>query len=288
MNELKIASEWEWAALCLGGMIAVIFPLELWRLFRDRAKQGRWLELLASASPLVPTLFAGGIVAAFIAGLYGSTAQFSLWKIPTTPLSIVLTLVVVDFLYYWDHRCAHENRSYWAIAHSVHHSSPHFDQTTALRVSFVDGFISPWFYLPLVVIGVDPLQVLGALGVIIAYQQWLHTELIGRLPLFDSWLNTPSNHRVHHAMQAQYLDKNYGAILMIWDRMFGTYAREEEPVQYGLTEQINSSNPIIVHVAEAVKLTRDVWHSGSIFEALGYLWHKPGWIPTRTHQTFDD
>jgi sterol desaturase/sphingolipid hydroxylase (fatty acid hydroxylase superfamily) len=123
--------------------------------------------------------------------------------------------------------------------------------------------------------------VLGAFGVIIAYQQWLHTELIDKLPLLDGWLNTPSNHRVHHAMQPQYLDKNYGAILMIWDRIFGTYAPEIEPVQYGLTDQIESANPIKVHVAEAVKLFRDLRHSASFEDTIGYLWHKPGWRPEK-------
>ena len=279
MDGLAIAKEWEWAATLLGAVIVVMLPLEVWRLARARADKRRWLELLASASPVLPTLLMGGVVAAFIIALYGGAAVLAPWTIATTPLSVLLTLLAVDFLYYWDHRCAHENRTYWALAHSVHHSSPHFDQTTALRVSFVDGFISPWFYLPLVLIGVDPLLVLGAFGVIIAYQQWPHTELIDKLPLLDGWLNTPSNHRVHHAMQPQYLDKNYGAILMVWDRMFGTYAREVEPVQYGLTEQIESVNPIKVHAAEAVKLLRDLWRSRSLDEALGYLWHKPGWRP---------
>ena len=279
MDGLAIAKEWEWAATLLGAVIVVMLPLELWRLARARADKRRWLELLASASPVLPTLLMGGVVAAFIIALYGGAAVLAPWTIATTPLSVLLTLLAVDFLYYWDHRCAHENRTYWALAHSVHHSSPHFDQTTALRVSFVDGFISPWFYLPLVLIGVDPLLVLGAFGVIIAYQQWLHTELVDKLPQLDGWLNTPSNHRVHHAMQPQYLDKNYGAILMVWDRMFGTYAPEVEPVQYGLTEQIESVNPIKVHAAEAVKLLRDLWRSRSLDEALGYLWHKPGWRP---------
>ncbi len=279
MDSLEIAQEWEWAAVLLGGLILVLLPLEIWRLHKARANRRRWLELLASASPMLPTLLAGGVVAAFIVSIYGAAKAIAPWSIPTTPLTVVSTLLAVDFLYYWDHRCAHENRTYWALAHSVHHSSPYFDQTTGLRVSFADGFISPWFYLPLVLIGIDPLLVLGAFGVIIAYQQWLHTELIGKLPLLDAWLNTPSNHRVHHSNQAQYLDRNYGAILMIWDRIFGTYASEHEPPKYGLTEQIDSANPIKVHCAEAVKLVRDVMRSKRPGEALGYLWHKPGWRP---------
>jgi sterol desaturase/sphingolipid hydroxylase (fatty acid hydroxylase superfamily) len=150
MDTLSIAPEWEWAATLFGAVIVLMLPLELWRLYRARANRRRWLELLASASPLLPTLLMGGVVASFIIALYGGAAALAPWTIPTTPFTVFLTLVAVDFLYYWDHRCAHENRTYWALAHSVHHSSPHFDQSTALRVSFVDGFISPWFYLPLV------------------------------------------------------------------------------------------------------------------------------------------
>jgi sterol desaturase/sphingolipid hydroxylase (fatty acid hydroxylase superfamily) len=279
MDEFNIPAPFEWAAVVLGAVIGLLLPLELWRLYRQRAPRRRWMELLASASPLIPTVLTGGLVTAFIGTLYLGVAAHAPFDIPTTPLTVALTVLAVDFLYYWDHRVAHENRSYWAIAHSVHHSSPSFDQTTGLRVSFVDGFISPWFYLPLVAIGVDPLVVLGSLGVVIAYQQWLHTELIGKLPLLDGWLNTPSNHRVHHAMQAPYLDKNYGAILMIWDRLFGTYAAEAEKPIYGLTTPFDSTNPIDVHIAESRKLWTDVRHSRSLAEALGYLWHKPGWRP---------
>lgn len=279
MELTGIGWEWGWAATLFGGVIVLLLPLELLRLWRQRADRRRWLELLASSSPLLPTVLLGGVVTTFIVALYSAASALAPWHIPSTPLTVLLTLIAVDFLYYWDHRCAHENRTYWALAHSVHHSSPHFDQTTALRVSFVDGFISPWFYLPLVLLGVDPLLVLGAFAVIIAYQQWLHTELIDRLPLFDGWLNTPSNHRVHHAMQPQYLDKNYGAVLIIWDRLFGTYAREVEPVQYGLTEQINSANVVTVHLAEAIKLVRDCWQAPSWRVVVQLLWHKPGWRP---------
>ena len=277
METLVINDALEWAATLFGGVILLILPFELWHLYRTGAKARRWLELLASAAPVIPTLLTAGVVGSYILGLYLGSAQLALFAIPTTPLTIALTIIAVDFLYYWDHRCAHENRSYWAIAHSVHHSSPHYDQSTALRVSFVDGFISPLFYLPVVLIGVEPMLVLGAFGLIIAYQQWLHTERIGRLPLLDSWLNTPSNHRVHHAMQAQYLDKNYGAILMLWDRLFGTYMPETTAPEYGLTEALDTVNPWHVHTHEACKLAQDVFAAKRWRDAIGYLWHKPGW-----------
>lgn len=253
------ATDWiswiEQAGTWMSLALIPLLPLECYRRWRQGTLNGDSIrEMLASASVLLPTLLTGTLVLGFIAALYAGAAELALWSIPTNAVSAVLCLLFVDFLYYIDHRCGHRIHLYWAISHSVHHSSPQYDQTTGLRVSFIDGFLSPWFYLPAVLIGFDPLLVAASLGFIIGYQQWLHTDTIGRLPWLDPWLNTPSNHRVHHGSQAQYLDKNYGAVLMIWDRLFGTYAREEETVRYGLTVPINSCNPVTVHLAGIQRL----------------------------------
>ncbi|MBL8300674.1 MAG: sterol desaturase family protein [Rhodanobacteraceae bacterium] len=244
-------------ALATAALIVPLLPLECWRYWRER-RLGREhvLEMLASASPLLPTALAAPLVTAFITALFTTAAHFAPWTVPTTWWSTLLALLAVDFMYYWDHRVAHRVRTIWALAHSVHHSSPLYNQAVGLRISFVDGFTSPWFYVPVILVGFDPLLVAAALGVILGYQQWLHTETVDKLPWLDRWLNTPSNHRVHHGVQPQYIDRNYGAILMIWDRLFGTYAAEQEPVRYGLTQPIGSSNPLHVHLAEAQRL----WH----------------------------
>jgi sterol desaturase/sphingolipid hydroxylase (fatty acid hydroxylase superfamily) len=245
----------EAAGLMLAAVIVILLPWEIRRLMREgRFDAGRRREMLASAAPLVPVLATAGLVTAWIAAVYGGAARLAPFTIPTTPLTAVLAVLLVDFLYYWDHRAGHRVAIYWALAHSVHHSSTAFDQTTGLRISFVDGFVSPWFYLPLVLIGFDPLLVIAALGVVIGYQQWLHTEAVDRLPWLDSWLNTPSNHRVHHGVQPRYHDCNYGAILMVWDRLFGTYVAESEPLRYGITEPLPSRDPWTLHVAEARRL----------------------------------
>jgi sterol desaturase/sphingolipid hydroxylase (fatty acid hydroxylase superfamily) len=267
----------EIAGVVLGSAIAIFLPVELWRLQRQRRLSWAYAkEMAASVSPLILVVLTGGIVTAFIFGLYGLAAKLTPWSIPTTPWTALAALILVDFIYYWDHRVAHRMRFYWAVAHSVHHSSSQFDQTTALRVSFVDGFISPWFYLPLVIAGFEPLLVVGSLGVMLAYQQWIHTESIGRLGWFDRVFNSPSNHRVHHGSQPQYLDRNYGGIFIIWDRMFGTYAAETEPVIYGLTEPLGTSNPVTVHIAEAVKLLRDLRRAKSLREFWLRLSGPPG------------
>jgi sterol desaturase/sphingolipid hydroxylase (fatty acid hydroxylase superfamily) len=267
-------------AAVLGGALVIFLPFELWQ----RHRQGRltWAmarEMAASASLLIPTVLTAGLVTGFIFGLYSLAAGLRPWTIPVTPWTLLATLILVDLTYYWDHRISHRVRLLWAVSHSVHHSSHQFDQTTALRVSFIDGFISPSFYAPLVLIGFEPLAVLGCFGVMLAYQQWIHTETIGRLGWFDAVFNSPSNHRVHHGAQAQYLDRNYGGILIIWDRMFGTYAAEDEPVIYGLTEPLNTSNPVTIHIAEAVKLARDVRRARSAGEVWLRLFGPPGAEP---------
>ena len=268
------------AATALSALFAVFLPLELWRRYRAGRLDRRSIkEMLASASPLLPTVLTGPLVLAFIAGLYAAAHALTPLHIPTTWGTAALALLLVDFLYYWDHRAAHRVRAYWAIAHSVHHSSWQYDQTTALRISFVDGFTSPWFYLPAVLLGFDPLLVGACLGLILAYQQWLHTETVGRLGWLDAVFNTPSNHRAHHAVQPQYIDRNYGAVLIVWDRLFGSWVREEEPPVYGLTEQIGSAHPWRVHAAEAVKLWRDLRRAPDLATRWALLWRPPGWMP---------
>jgi len=262
-------------------MLLLLLPLELlWLAWHHRLGWARLREMLASASTL-PLLALFGIpaAAAYLA-LYRALAALLPWSIATGPWAALACLVVVDFLYYWDHRLAHRIRGLWALYHSVHHSSPVYDQSTALRVSCIDVLVTPLFYLPAVLLGFDPLLVLASYGIVIAYQTWLHTELIGRLPGFDRIFNSPSNHRVHHGTQRPYLDRNYGAILMLWDHLFGTYAAEAERPDYGLTEPIHSSNPVVVHGLEIARFWRDCrrfgWH-----RAWDLFWRRPGWTPSR-------
>jgi sterol desaturase/sphingolipid hydroxylase (fatty acid hydroxylase superfamily) len=260
------------AATVLAAALLVLLPLEVWRRWRTgRLTRAAVLEMLASASPVIPTILLNGVVLAFITALFAEAAALSPWRMPVNGWTTLAAVLLVDFLYYWDHRCAHRFRPYWAISHSVHHSSRQYDQTVGLRISFIDGFLSPWFYLPAVLVGFDPLLVLAAFGFILGYQQWIHTETIGALPGFDGWLNTPANHRVHHGVQAQYLDKNYGAVLMVWDRLFGTYQPEGEPVRYGITVPIGSSNPWQVHTIELTRMFRDLRRAPTAREFLRRL-----------------
>jgi sterol desaturase/sphingolipid hydroxylase (fatty acid hydroxylase superfamily) len=245
------------AAALLGALLLIFLPLELWRQYRaGRLTRQSWLEMFANIIPLLPTLLVGGLVAAFVTWLFSAAAALAPWQLPVNIWTALAAIILVDAVYYVDHRIGHRMRLMWAVSHSVHHSSPLFNQTTAVRISFVDGFISPWYYTVVILLGFDPLLVAAAFGLNLAWQQWIHTEIVGKLGWFDRWFNSPSNHRVHHGSQAQYLDKNYGGILMIWDRLCGTYQAEGEKVIYGLTEPINSVNPWRVHFEETARLVR--------------------------------
>ncbi len=280
MENVQLIDALWWVGSALGAAILLMLPWELWRYHRQgRLDRTRLREMLANLGPLLPTLALGGVVTAFIVELFGAAASLAPWKIPVSWGSAALALLAVDFLYYWDHRVAHRNRSYWALAHSVHHSSPQYDQTLGLRVSFVDGFISPWFYTPAILLGFHPLLIGACFAVILGYQQWLHTEAVDKLPWLDGWLNTPANHRVHHGVQPQYQDRNYGAILMVWDRLFGTGASEQEPVHYGLTHPIGSAHPLTVHLFEARRLWADLRATPCWRDRLRRLWNPPDWQP---------
>jgi sterol desaturase/sphingolipid hydroxylase (fatty acid hydroxylase superfamily) len=198
---------------------------------------------------------------------------------PTLWWSWVVLFFVEDFCYYWFHRSHHEVRFLWA-AHVNHHSSQHFNLSTALRQPWFTPITGPVFWLPCALLGFPPAMILTAQAISLLYQFWIHTEAIDRLPKPIEWIfNTPSHHRVHHGKNVPYLDKNHAGVLMIWDRLFGTFAPEREPVRYGLTKDIETFNPGVIAVHEYVAIARDVRRAGSLREAFGYVLRPPGWSP---------
>ncbi|MFK0047402.1 sterol desaturase family protein [Streptomyces sp. NPDC090741] len=225
----------------------------------------------------------------------GSIGFDLLWKIPVvavftavyelTPLRVpflwwtaLLMLLVQDFLYYWQHRLHHVIRILWAC-HVVHHSSRNFNLTTALRQPWTSA-TTWWFYLPMVALGVHPAAIPFCYGINLLYQFWVHTERIGKLPrAYEYVFNTPSHHRVHHASQGGYLDRNFGGILIIWDRMFGSWVGETDQPVYGLTKNISTYNPLRVATHEYAAIARDVRAARSWRERAGRVFRGPGWQP---------
>jgi sterol desaturase/sphingolipid hydroxylase (fatty acid hydroxylase superfamily) len=189
-----------------------------------------------------------------------------------------LLFVCEDLCYYTFHRTHHEIRLLWA-SHVVHHSSQHYNLSTALRQTWTPMTALP-YWLPLALIGFKPWMILLAQTWSLTYQFWLHTERIGKLPRwFEAVWNTPSHHRVHHGSQEQYLDRNHGGILIIWDRLFGTFEPERERVRYGLTTNLQTHRPIDVAFHEFRDIWRDVRAAPTWREKAGYALGRPGWRP---------
>jgi sterol desaturase/sphingolipid hydroxylase (fatty acid hydroxylase superfamily) len=198
---------------------------------------------------------------------------------PSRFWSWVLLFFAEDLCYYAFHRSHHAVRLLWA-AHVNHHSSRYFNLSTALRQPWFTPVTGPIFWLPLAFLGYPPFMILTAQAVSLIYQFWIHTETIDRLPrLLEGILNTPSHHRVHHAKNVAYLDRNHGGVLIVWDKLFGTFAAEDprDPVRYGLWHDISSYQPFWIAVHEFVALARDVRKAPSLRAALGYVFAPPGY-----------
>ncbi|MEM7180794.1 MAG: sterol desaturase family protein [Spirochaetota bacterium] len=183
-----------------------------------------------------------GIYQIFILTL---TYKWRLFTFESNLTNFLIVFVLAEFTYYWQHRLMHESKPFWSI-HLVHHSSPWMNFTTSLRLPWLDPIVQPLFHLPMIFIGFHPFLVGSAVLLNLFYQYWLHTEMIPKLGFLEGWLNTPSAHRVHHASNDIYLDKNYGGMTMIFDRMFGTYMPETEEVRYGVTTGFQGHNPFVI------------------------------------------
>jgi sterol desaturase/sphingolipid hydroxylase (fatty acid hydroxylase superfamily) len=259
---------------------APIFLAELLRLHRRGAlTPARIKGMATSVFCVLPASLVEALGAGALAALYFGVAALSPFDVKTTWASAALCLLLVDFLYYWEHRLAHEVNLLWSIYHRVHHSASHYDQTIGLRISFADFFFSPLIYLPLALAGFHPVLIFACFAIVLAWQQWIHTELVGKLPALDPWLNTPSNHRVHHGRNKEYLDRNYGGVLMIWDRLFGTYAPEASPVDYGLVEPQERLDPAAVHFEGWSKLWRAIVRAPTFAAALSSAFGRPKRAP---------
>ena len=188
--------------------------------------------------------------AATLLALYDAIASYSLVEFRDgSPWPWLVAFVYVDLAYYWWHRASHEVNLFWA-AHAVHHQSEDYNLAVALRQGIVTSFTSLPFNLPMALLGVPTTVYAAMLAISLLYQFWIHTELVGRLGPLERVLNTPSHHRVHHAVNPRYLDRNYGAILIVWDRLFGTFAEERERPVYGTTKPIRSFDPLWAQVHE--------------------------------------
>lgn len=204
--------------------------------------------------------------------------QFRLTTIAITPWTFAALYLGVEFCYYWFHRASHRIRWFWC-AHVVHHASEHMNFTTAMRQSWLYSFAGNWlFYTPMVLLGFEPRWVLFALSLNLAYQFFVHTQWVYKLPRpIEFIFNTPSHHRAHHGRNPRYIDKNYGGTLIVFDRLFGTFVEEAETPDYGLVRQVHSHNPIWLTIHEWVAMARDMLRPGPLNQRLRHLWAPPEW-----------
>ncbi len=232
------------------------------------------LGMLSQVSAVFTRLLRIGIYTA----IYSSVALYPNPEFWNTWYGWLMALVFYDFCYYWLHRAGHESAILWA-AHVVHHQSQDYNLSTALRQPS-SGVLLGWiFYVPMAVAGVPPL-IFGIVALIdLLYQFWVHTEHVPRLGWFDRWFCSPSNHRVHHAVNDRYLDKNYGGILIVWDRLFGTFREEDEKCVYGTRSPLNSWDPLWANAEVYWALGKDSWHAKSWGDKLRIWFKPPGWRP---------
>ena len=223
-----------------------------------------------------------GLIFGFVAyGVLTWFYEYRIFEIGFEWYWIAICFVIDDLRYYWYHRIAHRCRWVWA-EHVIHHSSQHYNLSTALRQSWTGVFTGMFVLrIPLVLIGFHPALIVFVGGINLLYRFWIHTEAIGKMPRwFEAIMNTPSHHRVHHATNPRYLDANYAGTLIIWDRMFGTFVEELEKdiPRYGLVRNIGTFNPFRVAFHEWIDMFRDALQHGlTLRQRVGYLFNPPGW-----------
>jgi sterol desaturase/sphingolipid hydroxylase (fatty acid hydroxylase superfamily) len=252
-------------------------------------KRGRY-QFADSASSLMMGLgnqVAGLLVGAFAVWSFYAVYQFHIFNIGWTWWALALCFFGEDLAYYWFHRIAHERRFWWA-SHVIHHSSQHYNLTTALRQTWTGALgLNFIFWLPLLFIGFPPAMVLMFSAISLVYQFWIHTEAIDQMGPIEWVMNTPSHHRVHHATNPHYLDANYAGVLIIWDRMFGTFIAESpaEKPRYGIVSNLGTFNPFRVAFHEWFGIFRDLLSAKSLRDVAGFLFGPPGWSPDGSRKT---
>ena len=274
--------------LAVPGFVLLVLLEMVWA-WRKSPNSYEPRDTLTSLAMGLGSTVAGLLTAGLVGGAFLAVYEHRLFEIGWVWWAWIACFVLDDLAYYWFHRTAHRVRWFWA-SHVNHHSSQHYNLSTALRQTWTGtiafGFI---FRLPLLLVGFPPAMILFCAGLNLIYQFWFHTEAIDKCPRwFEAVFNTPSHHRVHHATNPLYLDRNYAGVFIVWDRMFGTFQPElaDQRPHYGIVKQLGSFNLLWVAFHEWIGIARDVWNApwGS---KLGYLWRPPGWSHDASRDTSD-
>lgn len=256
----------------------VLLLLEAWYAWKEHKDLYEVKDTFSSLAMGIGNVISGLLAKIVVFGAFALVYQFRLFTLPFTWWMWVLAFFADDLSYYWFHYVSHNMRWFWA-SHVVHHSSQRYNLSTALRQTWtgnLTGSFIFWMWMPL--LGFHPIVVMLMQQISLIYQFWIHTEAIHKLPRpIEFVFNTPSHHRVHHGSNLKYLDKNHGGILIIWDRLFGTFQPEEERPAYGLTKNIDTYNPVRIAFKEWGDMFKQAWQSRSIRHGINYIIRPPGW-----------
>lgn len=232
-------------------------------------------DTAASLAMGVGNVLIGLLAKAVVFAIFTFVHRFAIFSIGYQWWAWLLVFFADDLSYYWFHRTSHECRLFWA-SHVVHHSSQHYNLGTALRQTWTGSFMSWIFWLWMPLVGFPPLMVLTMQAISLLYQFWIHTELVRRMGPLEIILNTPSHHRVHHGSNQPYLDRNHAGILIVWDRIFGTFEPERGKVIYGLTQNLNSYNPVRIAFHEWIDIWRDLGEETTWSGRVAVIFGRPG------------
>ena len=275
----------DWAQYLLPAMVPVFFISYLIEMSCMRKVPGHAADFsskvfatnlgLGLSYLIVDGLLNSLYLQSFFAWLYG----YRIFTLEITWWNVLPLFLAVEFCYYWSHRAAHRIRWFWT-GHVPHHSGEHMSFSTAIRQSMlgpvIGGFV---FFMPLMYLGLNPRHVGVMLSINLIYQFYIHTNLIKKFPDWVEFIfNTPSHHRAHHGKNPQYIDKNYGGTLIIFDRLFGTFEPEVEAPVYGITRQVKSCNPLLLNFHELMDMIKDLRRPGPLNVRLKHLWGPPEWV----------
>ena len=244
---------------------------------RGRQTYTAW-ETACNVTLALSHALSDGIAWLLVIGLFERLYAHRLFEMPEGWAAVPLLLLAQDFLYYWFHRASHRVRWMWA-SHVTHHSSERMNLSTALRQSITYPISGMWvFWLPLAWMGFRPEHVVLAVAMSLGFQFFVHTEAVRRLPRWvEAVFNTPSHHRVHHARNPQYIDRNYAGVFIVWDKLFGSFVPEEAPCDYGIVEPVRTRNPLVMMFHEWGSMLADVMRPGPWPQRLAHLWRPPEW-----------
>lgn len=256
-----------------------LIGLELIISWFTHRKVYRLNDALTNISCGITQQVSGVFLKLFGIGLYTVVYEYArIWDIPTNWYTLIILFIATDFAYYWAHRMSHEINLFWS-GHVVHHQSEDFNLSVALRQSSFQTIWTAVFYLPLALIGFDPLDFVLMAALTTLYQFWIHTPFINKLGFLEYIIVTPSHHRVHHGRDPKYIDKNHGGAFIWWDMLFGTYQVEEETPTYGITTPVNSWNPVWANFSHFEIMKNDLKRLPKFSDKIKYLLYKPGWLP---------